>query len=189
MDAARDLLFSQGIEKISISKIAKEAELGVGTIYFYYKNKEDIFTALQEEGIGILYDEIKKIAANSVGQDQKLRHIALAYFDFTETQKEYFNVINYFLSASKVFFQKDLKLRIDLSASRILEIIQEIIISGQQDGLFADEDAEKFSIMFWGTLHGLLQFKKLEHTALKNQNYKEIYDYSVTKLIQAIVLK
>ncbi len=33
LDAARKLLFSQGFENVSISKISKEAQLGVGTIY------------------------------------------------------------------------------------------------------------------------------------------------------------
>ena len=41
--------------------------------------------------------------------------------------------------------------------------------------------------MFWGTLHGLLQFKKLEHTALENIPHIDIYQYSVEKLIQTIV--
>ncbi len=61
LDAARKLLFSQGIEKISISRISKEAELGVGTIYFYFKNKEDIFIALQQEGVDVLFSGILKI--------------------------------------------------------------------------------------------------------------------------------
>ena len=189
LDAARKLLLSQGIEKISIGKIAKEAELGVGTIYFYYKNKEDIFVALQEEGIALLFDDIQKIAARTIEPDQKLRNIAYAYHDFAGTQKEYFNIINYFLSSSKVFFQEDVKLRIDMSAGKILSIIQMVIVAGKKAGCFADEDPEKFSIMFWGTIHGLLQFKKLERTILQNQVYMEIFEYSVEKLIQGIVLK
>ncbi len=62
LDAARALLFSVGINNISISKIAKKAELGVGTIYFYYKNKEEIFAALQEEGLEILYNTISLVS-------------------------------------------------------------------------------------------------------------------------------
>ncbi len=189
LDAARKLLFSKGIENISISKISKEAELGVGTIYFYYKNKEDIFIALQEEGVSLLSDEIQKIADKRMNPDQKLRRIAMAYYDFTETQKEYYNIINYFLSSSKVFFKGDLKLQIDMSAGRILAVIQDIIVAGNQAGFFEEEDPGKFSIMFWGTIHGLLQFKKLEGTTLQNQVYMEIYEYSVGKLIQGIVCK
>ena len=53
LDAARKLLFTKGINATSINQIAKLAELGVGTIYFYYRNKEELFAALQEEGLEI----------------------------------------------------------------------------------------------------------------------------------------
>ncbi len=189
LDAARKLLFSHGIEKISINKISKEAELGVGTIYFYYKNKEDIFIALQEEGLALLFAIIQKIAAKPIEADHKLRQIASAYYDFTETQKEYFNIINYFLSSAKVFFKEDLKQQIDMSGTKILVVIQEIIAAGNQTGFFTEEDPQKFSIMFWGTIHGLLQFKKLEHTTLQNAAHMDIYKYSVEKMIQGIIKK
>ncbi|WP_457552502.1 TetR/AcrR family transcriptional regulator [Desulfobacula sp.] len=188
LDAARKLLFSQGIEKISINKISKEAELGVGTIYFYYKNKEDIFIALMEEGLAILFATIQKIADKTMGPDEKLRHIANAYYDFTEIQKDYFNIINYFLSSPKIFFREDLKQQVDMSGSKILVFIQDIIITGNQTGIFMEQSPEKFSIMFWGTIHGLVQFKKLEHTTLQNAVHKEIYDYSVEKMIQGLFI-
>ncbi len=51
LDAARALLFEKGLHATSINQIAKQAELGVGTIYFYYRSKEEIFADLQEEGL------------------------------------------------------------------------------------------------------------------------------------------
>jgi len=187
LDAARKLLFSQGIENISISKISKEAELGVGTIYFYYKNKEDIFIALQQEGIEVLFTSIQQIVGQDLDPDEKLRQVAHAYYEFTENHKEYFNIINYFLSSSKVFFKEDLKQQIDMSGTKILTIIQDIIHTGNQADFFIEKDPVKFSIMFWGMIHGLVQFKKLEHTTLQNTGHKEIYDYSVDKIIQGIL--
>ena len=38
----------------SCTKIARQAELAVGTIYFYFRSKEEIFAALQEEGLELL---------------------------------------------------------------------------------------------------------------------------------------
>lgn len=187
LDAARKLLFAHGIENISINKISKEAELGVGTIYFYFKNKEDIFICLQEEGIALLFSIINKIAGKSIEPDKKLRQIAYAYYDFTENQKQYFNIINYFLASPKVFFKENLKQQIDMSGSKILAVLQKIVVAGNQADFFMEEDPGKFSIIFWGTIHGLLQFKKLEHTTLQNETHMEIYKYGVEKLIQGII--
>ncbi len=60
LNAARSLLFEEGLQGTSINKIAKSAELGVGTIYSYFASKEEIFAVLQEEGIELLHNKIKK---------------------------------------------------------------------------------------------------------------------------------
>ena len=51
LDASRTLLFKKGLNAISVNQIARQAELAVGTIYFYFRSKEEIFAALQEEGL------------------------------------------------------------------------------------------------------------------------------------------
>ena len=188
LDAARKLLISQGLEKISISKISKEAQLGVGTIYFYYKNKEDIFIALQEEGLGFLFSAIQQIQGKKLNPREKLKEVAAAYYNFSQNQQEYFNIINYFLSSPRIFFQEEQKKMIDMSGNKILMVIETIILKGVEDGYFLEEDPRKFSILFWGTVHGLIHFKKLEHTTLQNENHLLVFQYSVNKLIQSIIV-
>lgn len=186
LDAARILLFSTGLDNVSISKIAKQAELGVGTIYFYYKSKEQIFTELQKEGIELLYSTICKISKSSISIEDKLRQIALSYYTFSREHKNYFDLINYFLSSPVVFFEPNLKNQIDMSGNKILIIIQNIVSQGVQKKIFKEDDPQKFSIMFWGTLHGLIQFKKLEKTVLEKRNHEQIFKYSIEKLILCI---
>jgi TetR/AcrR family transcriptional regulator len=186
LDAARALLFTSGLHSISISRISKKAELGVGTIYFYYKNKEEIFVALQKEGVALFYSKIFKISKKDIGFEEKLVCIADAYLSFSREHKHYFDIINYFLSSPIVFFERDLKNQIDMSGHKILLIIEDVVAKGVKQGIFNEEDPKKFSIMFWGTLHGLIHFKKLERTVLENKGHEKIFNYSVQKLIQSI---
>ncbi len=187
LDAARQLLFSLGIENVSISRISKKAQLGVGTIYFYFKNKEEIFIALQEEGIELLFSMIQQVLENKLGLDEKLVQVAEAYYDFSQNQPEYFNIINCFLSSARIYFPEKQKKEIDLTGKKILKVIEHILLEGVESGFFQEQDPRKFSIMFWGTIHGLIQFKKLEHTTLETENLYLIYHYSVNKLIQTIM--
>lgn len=186
LDAARTLLFSSGIDGISISRISNKAELGVGTIYFYFKNKEEIFIALQEEGLELLYCSIREISKKEPAPEKQMAKVAAAYYRFSNENKNYFELINYFLSAPTVFFEPRLKKKIDMSGHKILKTIQGILINGIQQGVFNESDPEKFSILFWGALHGLLQFKKLEKTVLENKTHMDLYDYCVKKLINSI---
>ena len=189
LDAARKLLFETGMKAISINKIANEAELGVGTIYFYYKNKEEIFAALQEEGLKLLYKEIEKIYKNKKEADKKLKEMAFAYLQFTNKKKDYFDIISYFLSSSEVIFPPELKTQIDLSGNKIISLIASTVDDGIKDGLFKSIDSRRFSIVFWGTIHGLVQFQKLKNTILHGDNHKEIYQYAVDSLVDGLYLK
>jgi hypothetical protein len=65
-------------------------------------------------------------------------------------------------------------------------VIENIVLEGVEAGAFLEDDPRKFSIMFWGMIHGLIHFKKLERTTLQNENHLVVYQYSVDKLIQSI---
>ncbi len=43
LKAALDIFEHKGFEKASISEIAEQADLGVGTVYNYFKSKDEIF--------------------------------------------------------------------------------------------------------------------------------------------------
>jgi len=59
LDAARDCFFRDGYEATTISQIADEVELSTGTLYLYFKNKEEIYVSILVEGLDILYALMK----------------------------------------------------------------------------------------------------------------------------------
>ncbi len=183
LTAARRLLFKRGIQSTSINQIARTAELGVGTIYFYYQSKEEIFYSLQEEGLDILFRQIDAIGRAKTPPDEMLRQTGQAYLRFSSEQKDYFDIINYFLATPSVILGSELKQQIDRKGSQILELIAGFIHTGISDGIFRPVDEKKYAVMFWGTLHGLTQFKKLEDTVLEGDDHGQIFNYAVDQLI------
>jgi hypothetical protein len=73
-----------------------------------------------------------------------------------------------------------------MSGSKILTLIEDVIHQGVQAGTFQEQDATKFSFLFFGSLHGIMQLKKLERTAMKGENHQALFEYSVQKLIQGL---
>ncbi len=184
--AARKLLFKKGIQSTSINQIARTAELGVGTIYFYYQSKEEIFYSLQEEGLDIFFREIDAIGRTRTAPDHKLRETGMAYLRFSDEQKDYFDIINYFLATPSVILGSELKQQIDRKGSRILELIDGFIRAGVAGGMFRPVDSNKYAVMFWGALHGLTQFKKLEDTVLQGEAHQHIFEYAVDQLVDGL---
>ncbi len=186
LDAARELLFTRGIGATTISRIAKSAELSVGTIYFYFSSKEEIFAALQEEGLTILRDMIHSASSNGSDPEKKIIAIAQAYLDFSTTHKNYFSVINYFLTSPEVVFPDNLKNRIDTFGNSILSLVEEVIEEGKDTGVFRPGNPRKSAITLWGLIHGLLQFRKLKNTILKNEDFTEVFEDAVQGFISGL---
>ena len=187
LDAARQLLFSDGMDKISMNKIAKAAELGVGTLYFYFNSKEEIFVALQEEGLKLFYSLILDIYRSDSRSSEKLRQVSRALYRFSCDHKDYLDIINFFLSSSKEYFEPELKNKIDMSGSKIFRVIEDIICQGVETGHFREVDAKKYAILFFGSLRGILQLKKLEKTALQGEDHQQIYEFSAETLISGLL--
>lgn len=61
LNAAAKVFSEKGYHLTSVKDIVDEAEISVGSFYFYFKNKEHIFETLYDEAIIMLSDVIQKI--------------------------------------------------------------------------------------------------------------------------------
>ncbi len=189
LDAARAMVLQYGVTAVSIQQIAKKAELSVGTIYLYFENKEEIFATLQEDVLDLLYEKISTAIKSIDDPREKIRQTAYAYNIFSIKYKQYFDIINYFLAPTEIIFPPNLKEKIDTHGNKILSLIVQAIEEGAKAGYFDTTNAKKCAVVLWGTIHGLLQFRKLKNTILKNDDFDEIYNYSVECFIKGLSKK
>lgn len=186
LSAARTLLFEKGLPAASITRIARSAELGVGTIYSYYKSKEEIFFSLQEEGLALLSDRLDTIFASSADPRQKLRQYAAAYLHFSRENKDYFDIINYFLSSPEVMFPSSFKNRIDRHGSNILCRVAATMEAGMRQNLFRTVNAEQYAMILWGSLHGMILLRKMQDTILSDVHHDRLYQVAVENFIRGL---
>ncbi len=183
LNAARTLLFKKGLHSTTVSQIADLSELSVGTIYFYYKNKEEIFSALQEEGLGLLYNRIEEICTGESSAEEKIKKIISAYVEFRKINSDYYNIFNYFLSSPETIFSPIPKNRIDGQAARILSLTVDVIKEGIKKGLFKKVDPHRHAIMMWSSIHGLLQFEKIKDAVFNNYSIENLARYITENFI------
>jgi AcrR family transcriptional regulator len=186
LKSARTLLLKKGLHETTVNQIAKLSELSVGTIYLYYHNKEDIFAALQEEGLDILNRFVAEAEAAAATSGDKIRSIASAYVEFSEKNKSYYDIITYFLSSPGQVFPARLKSRIDKSGGKVLNHLIDTIEAGIKSGEFRKVNTLKHALCLWGTLHGLIQFNKLEKTILRNEKYRDLISYAVDCFLDGV---
>ena len=93
LTAARELFVSEGYRNVSMRKIAERIEYSPAAIYSYFPCKDDIFFALAEEGCWILGNLCVESVAQTADAHQRLRCGLWAFYQFSKTHPEYFELM------------------------------------------------------------------------------------------------
>jgi len=82
-DAARTAFLEVGIQQCSMERIASTAEVAKGTLYLYYKNRDELILAILAEDFNKIVTKIEKIAARKLGADKKLHRCVDVFLQYT----------------------------------------------------------------------------------------------------------
>lgn len=164
IDAAENVFFSKGVANSTMDEVAEEAELSKGTIYLYFKSKDDLYHAIILRGLNILYSMFEKaITAEKKGID-KVQATGRAYFDFFKNHSNYFEAMLH-QETHKIQEEREEEsphvFICNEAGNRIFSLLQKIIKEGIEDGSLNYElDPLKLSIILWGHASGIMQVMK-----------------------------
>lgn len=86
IQAALEVIAENGYHASQVSKIAKKANVADGTIYLYFKNKEDILISVFRERMGQFINKIEKSIEDKETASEKLQTlIEMHYVQLTES--------------------------------------------------------------------------------------------------------
>lgn len=150
LQAAKENFALQGYHASSISKIAQKANIGDGTVYLYFKNKEDILRTLFHEMIynqfvPALEEELKHY------KDPRFRlyHLVEGHFRFFDRDYHLARVIQIESRQTSPAVREAMKMGI----KRYFHLIESIVEHGQETGLFrTDVSAKNFRKLIFGSL-------------------------------------
>ena len=79
MQAALEIFADRGYQAATIRDIVKEADVSIGTFYFYFPDKETLFVHLYEETADFLVHTLHQAAATRTTYEQKVKATIQAY--------------------------------------------------------------------------------------------------------------
>lgn len=80
IDAAVEVIAENGYHQSQVSKIAKQAGVADGTIYLYFKNKEDILISLFKEKMGQFIERMEEDIKEKTTAKEKLALVISKHF-------------------------------------------------------------------------------------------------------------
>lgn len=77
IDVARQLFAKKGVENTTMNDIAEASQRGRRTLYTYFNSKNDIYKAVIESELDVLYSKMEEVTRRNIPADEKL--ILLAF--------------------------------------------------------------------------------------------------------------
>ncbi|MBI9083653.1 MAG: TetR/AcrR family transcriptional regulator [Desulfobacterales bacterium] len=157
--AAKALFFEKGFYGTRIEMIAKKAGVSTGTVYLYYKNKIEVYKALQDEGVGILSEMISQVISwPGMSALAKLSEVARTYYRFHNEYREYFDIMAILCVTPKDLKESESEISkiIDGKTFSLLKMVEGVLQEGIEKSEFISLDTWKATNVFWGMLDGLI---------------------------------
>lgn len=180
LQAAKQLFFDKGYYGTTIEMITTQAGVSIGTFYFYYKNKIEIYKVLQDEGLDILLKMIEEVISRSgMSAREKLSELAYTYLNYYKEYREYFDIIAILSATPDELKETDTELSeiINTKAFNVLKKIEEVLLEGVRNGEFVLLDTWKATSVFWGLMDGLILLEERD-------NIENVIGFNLDELIK-----
>lgn len=147
---AMKLFAEEGIENVSIRKIAEEIEYSPGSIYSYFKDKGEIIHAVHNEGFEKLY-ALQKTLDTVKDPLEKLSKMGELYMKFAMENKDYYDL----MFIAKGVGEKILEKKEWDAGQRSYNYLRDTVITCIEAGYIVDSDADAATFAIWGFVHGM----------------------------------
>jgi len=158
MDAAKKIFSAKGFNRSTMEEIASEAELSPGTLYLYFKNKEELHTSLSIDILQYLTDKIKEfVYSKDMNAREKLTALKDAFIDVYEYEPMV--LINLFhLQAGETLknLSGELLELLKTTSADALGAITLVTEEGIEQGLFVKKHPVALADIIWATYSGVV---------------------------------
>ncbi len=133
--AAIKVFAEKGFHNAHVSEIAREAKVADGTIYLYFKNKDDILISLFEQELCKIVENIRKDLEKETDPLEKIRRLVVNHLSTVANEKQLMEVLGVEVRQSAKFMKK----YVNKPFMEYLDLIRSIITEGQEKGLIRQD--------------------------------------------------
>jgi AcrR family transcriptional regulator len=149
LEAAKSIFLEKGYDQTSIRTIAEKIEYSPGTIYLYFKEKDEIFHALHEEGfrrfIGLM-EPLRHVS----DPFERLKAMGRVYMEFARHNKDFYDLM-FIMQAPMNMEMKDKWEMGDRALDHLKNVVRDCMVQGR----FKSKDVEYLSFFIWSAMHGM----------------------------------
>ena len=173
MIAATRVFSEKDFNKATMEDIAKEAELSPGTLYLYFKNKEELYASLSLRILQYLHIRVTHVNKDAaLSPEQKLSALMEAMYDVYDFDP--LIIINMFhLQSSETLknLSESLLEEIKQLSQKSIGAIAKIFEEGMQKGIYVDRHPVALADIFWSLFSGVVLWEASKKIISSDKDY------------------
>jgi AcrR family transcriptional regulator len=183
-EAASELFAKEGVQNVSMRKIAEKIEYSPTTIYLYFKDKTDLLYQICEETFAKLAVEVEKIRSQTTDPLEILRGGMKAYIEFGLKHPNHYEVV--FITPLDSYIDEDFQYTFEDSMGKIaFDKLKESVAGCMDAGVIIKGDIDLISQTLWAGMHGLTSLL-IGHTEFPFVEKERLIDSMLDTLIKGI---
>lgn len=143
LDIVVKVLSREGLDGLTMDAIAGEAGVAKGTIYSYFKNKQDLVKEAIEATVIPMVEGLTEILKSELPPDERLRTMTLRHLSYFEENRDFFRIFVH----DRLAAQQRMKRYRSSRYHDFLQTAAAVIEEGIKLGLFRPIDSFKTAAM------------------------------------------
>jgi TetR/AcrR family transcriptional regulator len=181
LNAAQKVFFDKGLPTATMDEIAEAAELSKGTLYLYYKSKEDLYLGVMMRGMQVLFSEYEILAASLNSPLRKIIKLSELYIDFFTSNRKFFRMFH-FLQMPQFHKQvsEEMQQYCGTETRRLWDLVIGIMKQGMEAGILrSDLDPTEIGIILWSSSSALMMRGDTE-----GERWKELFNIDLSHTLE-----
>jgi TetR/AcrR family transcriptional regulator len=157
--AAERIFFGKGLSTSTMDDVAAAAELSKGTLYLYYRSKEDLFLAVTLRGMELMYRMFEEAVSTGENALKCLLNLEEAYYTFFHDCRKQYQMMYFFENPEFEVQISDTMRTQCLEADRkIWRLVSDTVRKAINEGYLHEQlDPLEVGIMLWSNSNGFFR--------------------------------
>ena len=159
--AAVRVFAEKGFSGATMGDIARQAEISGGTIYLYYRSKEDLYVSLLFESMQRMSEAIEKIMASGLPPDRQLKRLWDYFYDYHARYPQSYRVLVFLQQPGLAagIAPKTLQ-EINVRAARNFSLVSHIVAAAIDKGIYRPRAPREVVDLLWSLFLGLVHLSE-----------------------------
>ena len=181
--AGVEILSKEGIEGLSLRKVAQRAGVSHNAPYSHFHDKQSLIAAISTEGFKQLYQELDTtISTYTNDPKRQLQEAAWAYVQFAMSNTDTFKI----MFSGVLEKEKEYPAFVEISRNTFNRVL-DIVRACQDAGFLRGAPPEMMAVTVWGQIHGIISLLlegQISHTVLDHFSIRDIVLFALDQVLQ-----